>query len=75
MCRIMPFRPWDSCGDHRRAPGLVGIVWGRMQAGSVIPAGRRPARRRCRMHPAILCPLKAILEGKGNGEASATADT
>src|SRR5450755_2882 len=24
----MPFRPWGFCGELRRRPGLVGILWG-----------------------------------------------
>jgi uncharacterized membrane protein YdfJ with MMPL/SSD domain len=28
VCRGMPFRPWGFCGELRRRPGLVGILWG-----------------------------------------------
>ena len=28
MCRGVPFRPWGFCGEPRRGPGLVGILWG-----------------------------------------------
>jgi hypothetical protein len=28
----MPFRPWGFCGERRRRPGLVGILWGEEHA-------------------------------------------
>jgi hypothetical protein len=36
--RIMPFRPWDSCGDRCWEPGLVGILWRRPRPGFGHPA-------------------------------------
>ena len=47
----MPFRPWGICGEPRRGPGLVGILWDRGHAAhqgsqaarsiQAMPAARR----------------------------------
>jgi hypothetical protein len=52
----MPFRPWGFCGELRRRPGLVGILWGEdntAQPGSPATRSTRatPTARRAGQDP------------------------
>jgi len=83
VCRIMPFRPWVSCGEHRRDPGLVGILWGRPQGRSQ-PVRRnrdllRDTQRRrtlttCQQKTMTVAPMASRSEGSFRDRLGASRD-